>query len=176
MRTRMRADVGLAYPAHSLCSWFVGFAIYAPRRAPRIRRLPALYQETNRPDLTDAQRQEASYRMAEFLVAHPDGIYFNDALWHGFQRYAFVTSRDSRLTRAERQALIEAERKLKDDQEERWRAYLILRHVVRDAGATDLGRKAATLAIRCLHGISDRFGRETEIRQADLELSKWLRR
>ena len=30
------------------------------------------------------------------------------------------------------------ERKLKDDQEERWRAFLVLRDVVRDEGKTDV--------------------------------------
>ena len=68
-----------------------------------------------------------------------------------------------------------SERKLKDDQEERWRAYLILRDVVQATGKTDLGRKAAQLAIRCLRGISDRFGRQDEIRKADIGLSDWLR-
>jgi len=92
------------------------------------------------------------------------------------QRYAFQASTDARLIRAERQRLMQAERKLKDQQEERWRAYLILRDVIRDAGPTDLGRQAAILAIRCLRGISERFERQEEIRNADLELSRWLRR
>ena len=56
-----------------------------------------------------------------------------------------------------------------------WRAYLILRDVVRDAGKTGLGRKAAVLAVHCLRGISDRFGRQEEIRKVDIELSMWLR-
>jgi hypothetical protein len=91
------------------------------------------------------------------------------------QRYALNASSDSRLTRAERQTLTDGERKLKDDQEERWRAYLILRDVVRDSGKTAIGRQAAQLAIRCLQGTSDRFGRENEIRTAEIELLGWLR-
>jgi tetratricopeptide (TPR) repeat protein len=150
-------------------------SINAIRRAPRMRQLAALYQEANRTDLADRQRQEAKYRLAEFISANSTRIYFNDALWRGFQGYALVASSDSRLTRAERQAMIDGERKLKDDQEERWRAYLILRDVVRDAGKTDLGRQAAALAVRCLRGISDRFERQAEIRKADIELSRWLR-
>jgi hypothetical protein len=151
-------------------------AINAVLRAPRMRQLAALNQEANRTDLTGQQSQEARYRLAEFISANPDRIYFNDALWGGLQRYAFQASSDSRLTRAERQALIDGERRLKDEQEERWRAYLILRDVVRDAGETDLGRRAAVLAVRCLRGISDRFERQEEIRKADIELSNWLRR
>ncbi len=151
-------------------------SIYATRRAPRMRHLAALYHEATRGDLADQQRQEAGYRMAEFISANPDGIYFNDALWRGYQGYALKASSESRLTRAERQALIDSERKLKDDQEERWRAYLILRDVVRDAGQTGLGRQAAVLAIRCLRGISVRFERQQEIRTADIALSRWLRR
>ena len=59
------------------------------------------------PDLPAQQVQEAKYRLAEFISAHPDGIYFNDALWFGFQRYALFASSDSRLTREERQRLID---------------------------------------------------------------------
>ena len=150
-------------------------SIQANRRTPRMRHLAALYQSANRTDLPPAQIQEAKYRLAEFIRANPDRIYFNDALWSGFQRYALVGSRDSRLTREERQTLVDKERKLKDDQEERWRAYLILRDVVRDAGKTDLGRRAAQSAVRCIRGISERFGRQEEIRMADIELSAWLR-
>jgi hypothetical protein len=145
-------------------------SIHAVRRAPRMRQLAVLYQEATRTDL------EAKYKMAEFLIANPSRIYFNDALWEGFQRYAFQASTDSRLTRAERKAQIDLERKLKDDQDERWRAYLILRDVVRDGGQTDLGRKAAALGVRCLLGISERFERQQEIRKATIELSRSLRR
>ena len=151
-------------------------SINAIRRAPRMRQLAALYHEANQTGVTDPQRLEAKYRMAEFISANPERLYFNDALWMGLQRYALFASSDSRLTRAERQAIIANERKLKDDQEERWRAYLILRDVIQDAGKTDLGRKAAVLAVRCLRGISDRFERQAEIRKADIELSNWLRR
>ncbi len=152
-------------------------AIHAVRRAPRLRQLAALQRESTRTDLPAQRVLEARYRLAEFITAHPEGIYFNDALWSGFQRYALYASTDSRLTRQERQTLMDAERKLKDDQEERWRAYLILQDVVRQSGKTELGGQAAQLAIRCLRGINtDRFGREGEIRQGDIEMSKWLAR
>ena len=151
-------------------------SIHAFRRAFRIRRLAALYREANRTDLPAEAAAEAKYKLAEFLDDNPNGIYFNDALWSGLQRYAFQASTDGRLTQEEHQRLIVAERKLKDDQEERWRAYLILREVVRDSGHTGQGRRAAALAIRCLGQISERFERQDEIRQARVELSKWLRR
>lgn len=150
-------------------------SIHALRRALRMRQLGALYQEANRTDLAASQSQEARYKLAEFISANQERIYFNDQLWNGMQRYALTASSDSRLTREERQTLTDGERKLKDDQEERWRAYLILRDVVRDSGKTALGRKAATLAIGCLLGISDRFERQDEIRMAEIELTKWLR-
>src|SRR5260370_5067768 len=150
-------------------------AIHACRRAPRMRRLAALFHEARRTDLASPQLQDNKYRLAEFLIANSNRVYFNDALWLGFQRYALFASNESRVTREERQALMASERKLKDDQEELWRAYLILRDVVRDAGKTDLGSKAAKLAIRCLRGFSDRFGRESEIQKADVEISNWLR-
>jgi len=151
-------------------------SINAFRRAARIGQLGTLYREASRTDLPLQQVQEAKYELAAFIRAHPDGIYFNDTLWGRLQRYALYGDIDSRFTREEHQAQIDAERKLRDDQEERWRAYLILRGVVQDAGKTDLSRKAAQLAIQCIRGISvDRFGRQSDIRDADIELSRWLR-
>jgi len=151
-------------------------SIHAPRRASRIRKLAALYQETVRTDLTDPQRQQAKYNFAEFISANPDRIYFNDALWRGYQTYAFQASTDVRLTKAERETLLASERKVKDEQEERWRAYLILRDVAKDAPKTKLGRQAADLAIHCLLGISERFERQPEIRRHERELAVLLRR
>ena len=140
-----------------------------------MQQLAALYEESNRTGLSGQQRQEAKFNLAEFISAHPNGIYFNDAVWSGLQRYALIGSTDSRFTRSERQKQMDLERKLKDEQEERWRAYLILRDVVRDAGDTELGRKTAALGVKCLRGISERFGREDEIRKADIALSRRLR-
>jgi tetratricopeptide (TPR) repeat protein len=145
--------------------------INAGRRAARMRQLAALYKAANGTE----QAQEAKYKMAKFIADNPDRIYFNDALWGGYQRYALVGSGDSRLTREERRMLMENERRLKDDQEERWRAYMILREVVQDSGKTQLGRHAARLAVVCLRGISERFERQDEIHKADTELSNWLR-
>jgi hypothetical protein len=150
-------------------------SIHANLRSARMRRLAELYSESNRTDLDALQVQEGKYKLAEYIAANPDRIYFNDALWQGLQRYALTASTDSRLTAKEHKALASSERRLKNDQEERWRAYLILREVVHDSGKTDLGRKAARLAIQCLRRISERFERQDEIRKADIELSSWLR-
>ena len=140
-----------------------------------MRRLSVFHKEANRIDLEATERREARYKLAEYLSANPDGLYFNDSIWHGYQSYVFQGATESRLTRAEREGLLRDERKLKDDQEERWRAYLILRELVRESGNSDLGRKSARLAINCLRKISTRFGREDEIHKADTELSNWLR-
>jgi hypothetical protein len=150
-------------------------SIHSNRRVARMRQLAALYQEAYRTDSAAPQLQEARYKLADFISSNPERIYFNDQLWSGLQRYALIASSDSRLTREERKTLTDGERKLKDDQEERWRAYLILRDLVRDSGKTELGRKAARLAITCLRGISDRFDRQSEIRLAYVELSNSLR-
>ncbi len=150
-------------------------SINANRRAQRLQRLASLSQAAERPGMSAQQRLDARYELAGFVAANPDRIYFNDALWRGMQRYALQAASDCRLTRTERTRLMDAERELKDSQDERWRAYLILRDVVRDAGVSNLGRDAAKLAIRCLRGINtDRFGRQEEIRQADIDLSRWL--
>lgn len=151
-------------------------SINAPTRADRMRKLAPLYQESVRADLSPDQLQQAKFKFADFLAANEDRIYFNDQLWSGVQRYALYAENEDRLDRSQRDALIAGERQLKDGQEEYWRAYLILREVVKDSGKTTLGRQAARLAIRCLRRINtDRFGREEEIRAADIELSKWLR-
>ncbi len=151
-------------------------ALNARVRASRMREVAALYKRAHAADLPLNEHQEATYNFARFISAHPDGVYFNDELWGGLQRYALFGSRDGRMTRAEHLKQIAFERKLKDEQEERWRAYLLLREVVAQAGKADLGRKAAVLAIRCLRGISsERFERANEIRAADIQLSRWLR-
>ncbi|HZT31159.1 MAG TPA: hypothetical protein VFA33_14820 [Bryobacteraceae bacterium] len=150
-------------------------SIHANRRAQRLQRLALLSQAAEKPGVSSRQRLDARYELAEFVAANPEGIYFNDALWHGMQRYALQAASDCRLTRTERARLMDAERELKDSQDERWRAYLILRDIVHDAGVSNLGRDAAKLALRCLRGINtDRFGRQEEIRRADIDLSRWL--
>lgn len=138
-------------------------------RAPPHARIAALLEKHR-----GLLRAEARYKLAEYLAGNSERLYFNDALWHGFQGYALVAESDSRLTGQERRRLLAAERKLKNDQEELWRANLILREVAREAGATDLGRRAARLGVRCLRRISRRFGREKDIRAADRDLSGWL--
>lgn len=149
--------------------------INALRRAPRMRQLATLYQQANRTDLSPVQLQEAKYAMGEFIGTNPNRIYYND-LWNRYQGYALTASTDSRLTRQERQTLMDGERILRDEQEERWRAYLILRDVVRESENTVLGRDAARVALHCLRGINERFGRQDEIRDAESELSKSLRK
>lgn len=147
-------------------------SIAAVRRAPRMRRLATLYEAAGRSGPAQAQ---ARYDLAAFLAEHPDGIYFNDAMWHGLQNYALRADDDSRLTQGERERLMSGERKLRDDQEERWRAYHLLREVIQQSAPGDLRRQAATLAVQCLRRISERFGRADEIRKADIELSAFVR-
>jgi len=141
--------------------------IHAVRRAPRLRQLTKLYAEAT-------QSHENAYRLAAFLHDHENGIFFNDALWGGLQHYALFASEDSRLTREEHDKLTASERKLKDDQEEYWRAYLILRDITKEEGKTELGRRAAKLGVQCVRSISERFGRLDDLRRADRELSGLL--
>lgn len=88
------------------------------------------------------------------------------------------SSSESRVTREERRGLLERERTLKDGQEERWQAYLLLRDVIRDAGTTDLKLKAKKLALRCLRLIStERFGRggDTPRRSGPIAIAHQIR-
>jgi len=145
------------------------------RRAKRMRQLAALSRESKRTGLSQEELLEAKYKVAEYLSANPERIYFNDRLWGQFQRYALYAEEEWRLSKVEREMQVSLERKLKDDQEERWRAYLILRDVVKESGRTDLGRRSAQLAVQCLRRISDRFGRLEEIRRGIVEHLQWLR-
>ncbi|MBI2687566.1 MAG: tetratricopeptide repeat protein [Acidobacteria bacterium] len=145
-------------------------SIGARLRAGRMRQMAALYKTAS------AGEVAAKFRLAAYLSGNSDRIYFNDRLWNGYQRHALAAGSDSRFTRPERERQIAIERKLKDDQEELWRAHLILREVVRDEGPSELGKRAAALAIQCVRRLSDRFERAEEIRAADIELSRWLRR
>jgi hypothetical protein len=149
--------------------------IHANRRAQRMQQLANLSQAADGPAMSAQQKLEARYALAEFIASNPNGIYFNDALWRGMQRYALRAETDCRLTGAERKEWQDRERSVKDSQEERWQAYLILKEVARDAGTGTLSRRAATLALTCLRSINtDRFGRQEEIRKADIELSRSL--
>jgi hypothetical protein len=149
--------------------------IHAMVRGPRTRLLAALYSEAYRQDLTQDEHWAAQFRLAQFLSANGERIYYNDTLWRGFQRYAFEASGRGDTTREERDSLVASERRLKDQQEEYWRAHLILRDVVRETGGSALGKRAAALELGCLRRINtNRFGRSDEIRAADLEISRWL--
>ncbi len=141
-------------------------AIGQKRRGPRMRQLAALWAD---------QTPEGRFAFAEYVGSNSVGIYFNDSLWDGDQRYALIATSDSRLTREERDSHIARERKLRDDQEELWRAQLILREVMDEVGRTELGIKAARLAQRDLRKLSERFGRRDEIREADIQVTRWLR-
>ncbi len=136
-------------------------------RARRMRQLAGLHAAAVTP--------QAKFELAQFLDQNQERIYFNDRLWNYVQSYVFKAATDSRLTAEERTRQIALERQLKDEQEERWRAYQLLREVITEEGKSPLGRQAARRAISCLRRINPRFGREDEIRQGDIELSRWLR-
>jgi hypothetical protein len=144
-------------------------SIGAKLRTRRMREMSALAQKAS-------ESASGKFSMAQYLSQNQERIYFNDRLWNGLQTYALVAQEDVSLTKPEREQLLTTERKLRDDQEEYWRAYQILHELVRTEGHTPLGRQSAALAIRCLRKISGRFGREKEIAAADIELSKWLKR
>jgi len=140
----------------------------------RMREMARLYRLAYLSGLPREQSQKARYDLAEFLSQNNVKIYFNDSLWEGFQNRLLFGEKELGFTRAEGTAQGVRERQLRDEQEEYWRAYGILRTVVQDAGKTEMGRRAARLAIQCVRRISPRFGRRNEIVKADLDLSRWL--
>ena len=134
--------------------------------------LVARYRETK------VRAAAARYRYAAFLADHPDQVFFNDWLWRHYQRYTLTGGPFDAAdlsSEAGRAAMLEAERRLRDAQEERWRAYLMLDELVREAGRSELGRRAARKALSCLDRINtERFGREEEIEAARARLAGWL--
>ena len=141
-------------------------SIEAGRRAPRMRRLAELYKAAIDP--------QGKFAFAKFVADNENGIYFDDLLWSGYQRYGLTAENESRFTAAERERHLHFERQLKDDQEEYWRAYHLLREVMRESNDPALSRKAAQLAQRSIRRMSQRFGRLDELQAADRELSAWL--
>jgi hypothetical protein len=161
-----------------------------PKRAARMKEAERLFAATRAPDAAGERHLQALYAYASFLADHEDGIFFNDMVWRGFQTAAFVyRDPDTReadyftalnaatVSTTERARLAASERRLRDEQEEYWRAYKILNEVVTRAGPTPLGKRAAARALSCLRRISvERFGRAKEIRAADIRLTNWLSR
>jgi hypothetical protein len=143
----------------------------AKLRADRMRQLASLYE----PAARENADFESRYKFAVFLAANEERVYFNDRIWSGLQRYALMSERDSRLTRAERNKLLDQERDLKDSQEERWQAYLLLKDLIASAATPAQKRRAIVLALDCLRKISDRFGRAEEIQKNIRDLSRELR-
>ena len=142
---------------------------------------------TKKANLTAAERWAALYEYGAYVALHPNQLYFNDLLWKGFQRHAFLERYDDPewtqnpqlqpgLTQKERAEILAGDRKLRDEQEERWKAYKILKPIP-DGADPELGRKAAGKIIDCLQNISTgRFGRSGEIGQAIAKWKSWLRK
>ena len=155
----------------------------AEARATRVRTLAAIAARAGKTTLPAAQRLQARYDLAAYLADNPDRILFNDLLWRGFQRMALTgaewdprSERESGLTAAERQDVLTGDRRLRDEQEERWQAFLRLEPVVRDAGHSPLARTAALKILDTLARINtDRFGRQDEIAAAITKWRQWLR-
>jgi len=152
-------------------------------RAARVREASKLFEATKS---SAGERQlQALYDYADFLAKNEDKIFFNDIIWNQLQTWGFMypnpdspefSSHKYGLTEEGVDRFAQLERRLRDDQEEYWRAYQILNQVVEKTGPSPLGKTAAQRAIFCLRHIrTDRFGRSKEIQAADLRLSDWLK-
>jgi hypothetical protein len=164
--------------------------LQAGPRAKRMRELARLHADALSTSSPPQKQLEALFAYASFLEANSTRIFFNDMLWGGFQTWSFIkpyaeevldrfsynSGGSQGLTCKERELFVKLERGIRDDQEERWRAYGILNGVMEKTGHTDLGRRAAVKALRCLQLINtDRFGRQEEIAVARRRLIKWLK-
>jgi hypothetical protein len=147
------------------------------------QRAAELLADTRRAGLSNEQRLQALYDYAFFLSENEDKVFFNDTIWLGYQRYAFLRTDPAPnpspepplLTEVEMQKLISMERTFRDQQEEYWRAYQILDRIVQEAGPAPIGARAAERALYCLRRINtDRFGRADEIQAAEDRLTRRL--
>jgi hypothetical protein len=154
----------------------------AALRAQRMSHLATL--ATPRADARSEESDEylrRRYEYGAFLADHSERVFFNDVLWEGLQRYAFLQLQSDRdrppilLSEDEMRSLLTNERRFKDAQEERWQAYLVLDEVIQRAGHSALGERAARKAIECLERINtERFGRESEVHSARTALVRWI--
>ncbi len=120
-------------------------------RAERMSHLATL--ATRRADAQSAAQSDEylgrRYEYGAFLADHSERVFFNDLLWEGLQRYAFLQLKSDRdrppalLSEEEMRSLLTNERRFKDAQEERWQAYRVLDEVVQGAGHSRLGERAA---------------------------------
>jgi hypothetical protein len=148
-------------------------------RATRMELLADMHASASDTASPAREQLEAQYEYASFLEAHSTRVFFNDMIWKGFQTSTFLGGsglESQGFTKKEMERLLKDERRVKDQQEERWRAYRIFTTIMGKSGYTELGKRAASKAIRCLDLINtDRFGRAEEINQARDTLLKWLR-
>jgi hypothetical protein len=151
-------------------------AIRAFPRAGRMKELARLHAAATGGSLPRDQQLQAQFAYGAYLADHSTRLFFNDMLWSGYQTWAFLRpGADPGLTRSEREFFLKQERRLKDDQEERWRACRILAAVAGETPRTELGRRAARKALAALQLINTgRFGREGELRKETVRLQKLL--
>lgn len=155
-------------------------------RAGRMQALAELFARANDSALPEHDRLAALFDYGDYLASNPDCLFFNDLLWFRMQinvfqeQYAEVWKTEDPYiqpgwTRVERETILADDRRLRDQQEERWKAFHVLERVALQAGHSELGRKAAKKLIECLNGIrTDRFGRAQEISNAISTWKRWL--
>lgn len=151
-------------------------------RAERMHALAASRAKAADKALPAADRLRARYDEAVYLADNPDRLFFNNLFWRGYQQLALMPSsgreedgREWGFTPEERAAVAAADRRLRDEQEERWQAYRLLEGVVHDAGESPLAREAVGRILQVLPKIHSRFGREREIASAIRKWSRWLK-
>lgn len=156
-------------------------------RQKRMLELQTLYAAAQAPSQTPGGQLQRRFDYARYLSTHSCRVFFNDRLWDSFQTSAFLAESElegstavadqlqAGLTKEERDRIIRRQRRLQDEQEEYWRAYKIFDGIVKASGPGRLGRQAAVEAIRCLDHISERFGREEEIKAETGRLVQWLK-
>jgi hypothetical protein len=154
-----------------------------PARAARMHALADLAARAGDPKRSSDERWAARYEQAAFLADNPERILFNDLFWRGFQSLALLDrpgrpeeEPDLDVPADLRAATQRANRRLRDDQEERWQAVALLEPIVGQTRDQALARKAVLKILDCLVRINtERFGREQEIRAMTAKWVTWLK-
>jgi hypothetical protein len=95
----------------------------------------------------EANSLEAKFKLAEY-IANPERLYFNAQLWFGLQSYAMYAAKDGCPQRCRAEEADGGRTEIERRSGGTLAGVPYSARIVRDAGPTDIGRRAAQLAIQ----------------------------
>ena len=99
--------------------------------------------------------QAGRLALAEYLGANSERLYFNDRIWNQYQSYGLIGEQEVGFNAQERERTLANERRLRDQQEELWRAYRIARELAEQGPANAVTMRAAELGVSVTGAFDD---------------------